>query len=196
MLVREYIKGEKVIYFYACGLKPYNKLSNFAFIKDYILFEGLLYCSTEHAFQSQKYIKEQRHRFSIHGDLGNIEGFQLVFGDNWEKKKAYWMKKENIGIIAKMATNIKIGKKLGLIRDETFISTDKLWIDILSLKYNITEFNIILQNTQTNFLLEFDRGAKNYIKYDKTALWGGIIQDDKLYGNNLMGMYLMFIRNN
>ena len=84
----------KVIPFYACGKEPYNKLSNFAFIEEGIVYDGLTYCSTEHAFQAQKYVEEQRIRFSIHGDLGNKNDidkmFQLVFSDNWEKKKKYW----------------------------------------------------------------------------------------------------------
>lgn len=196
MLFREYQSEEKVVNFYACGLKPYNKLSNFAFIKEGILFEGIRYYSTEHAFQAQKYIEEQRHRFSIDGDLGNVEsGFKLIFGDNWQKKRDYWMKKNNIGIIAKMSTNVKLGKKLGLIRCDNFVSTDHMWLNILALKYNIEEFKIILQNTENKYLLEFDRGAKNlYEKYGKSSFWGGIIQNDTLYGHNMMGKYLMNIR--
>ena len=118
--------NEIIVSFYACGKSPINNLSNFSFIKQGIIYDGITYYSTEHAFQAQKYIKEQRHRFSIDGDLGNIEtGFLLVFGnDKCEKKKQFWMKKDNIGIIAKMATNPKIGKKLGLIRDNNFISSD------------------------------------------------------------------------
>jgi hypothetical protein len=194
MMRREYVEGEEVVNFYACGSKPYNKLSNFAFIAEGIVYDGLRYCSTEHAFQSQKYIKEQRYRFSIDGDLGNVDGFQLVFGDDWEKKRTYWMKKENIGIIAKMATNIKIGKKLGLIRDEDFVSTDHLWFELLTLKFAIREFNVILKGTLDKYLLEFDRGAKRCEQYGKQSLWAGIIEENKLYGNNLMGNYIMWVR--
>ena len=181
------------ISFYACGKEPYNKLSNFALIEDSIEYNGLRFCSTEHAFQAQKYIEEQRVRFSVNGDLGNIGNmdimFQLVFGDKWENKKKYWMKKHNIGIVAKMATNIKIGKKLGLIRDTTFISTDALWITILSSKFNMPTFKNILLSTNNAYLLEFDRGAKKTL-----PKWSGIIQDGILYGENLMGKYIMKIR--
>lgn len=197
MLFREYIKEEKVVNFYSCGTKPYHKLSNFALIKDGIEFNGLIFYSTEHVFQAQKYIKEQRIRFSVEGDLGNIDsGFKLVFGDKWEKKKKFWMKKENIGIIAKMATNIKIGKKIGLIRDTNFKSTNELWIKILTLKFNISEFKNILKNTENKYLLEFDRGAKKMYLNNNVPKWSGLIDGGILYGNNLMGKYLMIIRSN
>ena len=102
--------------FFSNGLKPYHKLSNFVYIEQGITYKGLRYCSVEHAFQAQKYITKQRIQFSVDGDLGNSDtGFKLVFGDDYVKKRNYWMKKDNIGIIAKMATNIKVGKKLGLI---------------------------------------------------------------------------------
>jgi len=197
MIFREYIPDEEVIKFYSYGIKPFHKLSNFALIKDGIEFNGLIFYSTEHAFQAQKYIKEQRIRFSIEGDLGNIDsGFKLVFGDEWEKKKNFWMKKNNIGIIAKMATNIKIGKKLGLIRDINFLSTNELWIELLNLKFNIIEFKNILKNTKNKYLLEFDRGAKRMCLKNNIPIWSGLIENDILYGNNLMGKYLMIIRLN
>ena len=188
---------KEVINFYSCGIKPFHKLSNFALIKDGIEFDGLIFYSVEHAFQAQKYIKEQRIRFSIEGDLGNIDsGFKLVFGDEWEKKKNFWMKKDNIGIIAKMSTNIKIGKKLGLIRDINFSSTNELWIELLTLKFNIIEFKNILKNTTNKYLLEFDRGAKRMYLKNNIPIWSGLIENDILYGNNLMGKYLMIIRLN
>ena len=191
MLLREYQNNEIIVSFYACGKSPINNLSNFSFIKQGIIYDGITYYSTEHAFQAQKYIKEQRHRFSIDGDLGNIEtGFLLVFGnDKCEKKKQFWMKKDNIGIIAKMATNPKIGKKLGLIRDNNFVSSDEFWINILTSKFNIPTFKNILLQTENNYLLEFDRNAER-----TNPLWSGIIKNNKLYGNNLMGQYLMFVR--
>lgn len=190
MKLREYIENEEVINFYACGKRPYNNFSNFSLIEEGIMYDDLLYYSTEHAFQSQKYIKEQRYRFSVNGDLGNVEsGFKLVFGDDYKKKKEYWMKKNNIGIIAKMATKENIGEKLGLIRVDDFVSNHKLWLNILSSKFNITEYKNLLLSTNDTYLLEFDRGAqKNLPK------WSGIIKNNKLYGENLMGNYLMIIR--
>jgi predicted NAD-dependent protein-ADP-ribosyltransferase YbiA (DUF1768 family) len=197
MMFREYIIDEEVIKFYSCGTSPFHKLSNFALIKDGVEFDGLIFYSTEHAFQAQKYTKEQRIRFSIEGDLGNADsGFKLVFGDEWEKKKKFWMKKDNIGIIAKMSTNIKIGTKLGLIRDVNFLSTNELWIELLTTKFNIIEFKNILKNTKNKYLLEFDRGAKRMYVKNNIPIWSGLIEDGILYGNNLMGKYLMIVRLN
>jgi predicted NAD-dependent protein-ADP-ribosyltransferase YbiA (DUF1768 family) len=197
MMFREYILDEEVIKFYSCGIKPFHKLSNFALIKDGIEFDGLIFYSTEHAFQAQKYVKEQRIRFSVEGDLGNTDsGFKLVFGDEWEKKKKFWMKKDNIGIIAKMATNLKIGTNLGLIRNVNFSSTNELWIELLTIKFNIIEFKNILKNTKNKYLLEFDRGAKRMYLKNTIPIWSGLIDEGILYGNNLMGKYLMIIRLN
>ena len=196
-MFREYILDEEVIKFYSCGIKPFHKLSNFALIKDGIEFDGLIFYSTEHAFQAQKYVKEQRIRFSVEGDLGNTDsGFKLVFGDEWEKKKKFWMKKDNIGIIAKMATNLKIGTNLGLIRNVNFSSTNELWIELLTIKFNIIEFKNILKNTKNKYLLEFDRGAKRMYLKNTIPIWSGLIDEGILYGNNLMGKYLMIIRLN
>jgi hypothetical protein len=64
-----------------------------------------------------------------------------------------------------MATNIKIGKKLGLIRDDDFVSTDHLWFELLTLKFAIREFNVILKGKLDKYLLEFDRGAKRCEQY-------------------------------
>lgn len=190
MKLRIYEENEEIICFYSNGIKPYYKLSNFAHIKQGITYKGLKYCSVEHAFQAQKYISEQRIRFSIEGDLGNSDtGFELVFEDNFEKKRDYWMKKNNIGIIAKMATNIKVGKKLGLIRNKNFVSTDDIWIKLLTKKYKISEFKNILLSTENKYLLEFDRSAKR-----NNPIWSGIIENGVLYGNNLMGKYLMYLR--
>tara|TARA_B100001093_G_C26649294_1_gene936756 strand:+ start:143 stop:748 length:606 start_codon:yes stop_codon:yes gene_type:complete len=190
--MRDYREGEMVINFYSCGKAPFHNLSNFAYIHGGIKYNGLVYISSEHAFQAQKYIQEQRYRFSIDGDLGNWDGLKLIYKESeYDKKYKYWSKKNNIGIIAKMVTNEKICKKLGLIRDEKFSSTDELWIKILEKKYAIKYFKYLLKSTCDIYLLEFDRGAKR-----SNSFWGGLIYNNILYGNNQMGKYLMEIRKN
>ena len=190
-----YIPNELVINFWANGKAPFHNLSNFALILDGIEYDGIIYPSSEHMFQAQKYILDQRIRFSITGDLGVWDGLKLVYkSEEYEKKYKYWVKKNNIGIIAKMATNEKIGKKLGLIRDENFCSTPELWMKILEKKYAIKYFGDILKSTDDIYLLEFDRGANN--KNRKESFWGGLINNNTLYGNNEMGKYLMEIRKN
>lgn len=172
--------------FFSNAKEPYYKMSNFNHIKDGIYFRGLKYNSTEHAFQAQKYILSDRKRFSSDGDLGNWDGFKLVS----DKDVNYWKKKDNIGIIAKMATDKKRGLKLGLTRNEEFESNDELWIELLLLKYNICEYKQILLSTKDSYLLEFDRGAKK-----RNSTWGGIIENGVLYGDNLMGKYHITVRN-
>jgi predicted NAD-dependent protein-ADP-ribosyltransferase YbiA (DUF1768 family) len=136
MITRQYSSDEPTINFWANSKAPFHYLSNFALIPGGINYEGHLYPSSEHAFQSQKYIDTQRHRFSINGDLSTWDGLQLVYKlEEYDKKYKYWSKKNNIGIVAKMATNKKIGQKLELIRNENFESTDELWLDILKKKY-------------------------------------------------------------
>ena len=106
------------------------------------------------------------------------------------KMLIFGKKKDNIGIVAKMATDKKRGIKLGLRRNKDFESTMDLWIEILLLKYKKTEYKKILLSTNNLYLLEFDRGAKN-----KSSKWAGIIQNGVLYGDNLMGIYHMIVRN-
>ena len=165
--------------------EPFNKLSNFANIVHGIELDGLIYSSVEHMFQSQKFIIEDRMRFSIEGDLGNWLGFSLVSKKNVD----YWKKKDNIGIIAKMATSKKMIQILGLRKLENFQSNDELWITILMKKYNINEFKEILKNTGDLYLLEFDRNAIRRPSY-----WGGNFLDNVLYGENKMGNYIMEVR--
>ena len=183
----------KFIYFGSSTIKPWHHLSNLAEIKDSIEYNGLIYNSVEHAFQSQLFIESDRIRFSIDGDLGSWHGLKYFFKpEELDKKFKYWNKKYNIGIVAKMASNKKYHKKLKL----TSIKTDKqttfnLWFGILIKKYTIQFYRDILLDTNNHYLCEFDRlGAT----YPDRIFWGGMIVENKLYGNNQMGKYLMTIR--
>jgi predicted NAD-dependent protein-ADP-ribosyltransferase YbiA (DUF1768 family) len=176
---REYIAGEDHILFHSNAVAPYHLLSNFSMCE--ITYDGITYPSVEHAFQSQLFIREQRHIFSIHSDVLGFEKLGI--------SESYWMKKEKIGILAKSATSTKNRKKLGLVESKEKIDFDKLWIDLLTLKFQNDKYNNVLMNTQDKYLLEFDRRAKVRKTY-----WGGIIDDNILYGENKMGKYLMCVR--
>ena len=85
---RNYNRSELVINFWSNGKSPFHNLSNFASIPDGIDYDGIIYSSTEHAFQAQKYILSHRHRFSITGDLGGWNGLRLVYKpEEYEKLK-------------------------------------------------------------------------------------------------------------
>ena len=189
---RNYIASEPVINIWSNAKQPFCALSNFAFLEDGIEYENIIYPSTEHAFQAQKYIPKDRVRFSINGDLGNWDGLALLVKANEvEKKKNYWQKKNNIGIIAKMATNMNTGIKLGLRIIDDFQSRDELWINILTKKFSIPYFKDLLKKTENIYILEYDRGAN---MRQICTFWGGIIVNNNLHGYNLMGKYLMRVR--
>jgi len=187
------IDAENVISFSSNAKDGWNALSNFAWVQEGFVFEGLKYPSSEHAFQARRFIESDRARFSSGGDLGNLSGFQLVYGDEWESKQAFWMKKGNIGILAKMASNPAVSKKIGLTPiTGSFNSTDELWIGILSQKFSVPKFREVLKKTDQKYLLEFDRSAAK--NKDSPPYWGGAIIDGKLVGHNKMGNYLMKVR--
>ena len=61
---------EKYIKFYSNAKEPYNKLSNFHYIKEGIKYNGLIYPSVEHAYQSTKFNNEKdKIDFSINGNM-------------------------------------------------------------------------------------------------------------------------------
>lgn len=82
------------IKFFSNAIKPYNKLSNFHYIKEGINYNGLIYPSIEHAFQASLLNNEKdKLDFTINGKYGKISGFSLLFKPNeYENKKSYWMK--------------------------------------------------------------------------------------------------------
>ena len=191
---KDYIK------FYSNASKSYYKLSNFAHVKEGITVDGITYPSSEHAFQAQKFIEKDKQRFSVTGDLGKIDtGFRLVYpketSQEVESKKDYWMKKDNIGIIAKMATSESLIKNLKLTLISNFKSSDELWMKILTEKYKVKEFKDLLLSTGNHYLLEFDKGAERKTKDGSPPYYNGMIDSNlKLYGTNKMGIYLMNVR--
>ena len=197
---RQYVPGEVVINFWSNGKPDFYKLSNFQYIEGGIqpFDDQLVFASTEHAFQSRRYLLKCRGRFSVKGDLGGIDGFKLVFREKeYEKKQKYWMKKNNIGIVPKMATIKTVGKRLGLEIDPDFKSTDELWMQILQCKYEKEPFKQLLKSSLDTYLLHYDRGAYHRFCPGPTSspsYWGGLIIQNVLWGGNMMGKYLMQVR--
>ena len=79
--------------------------------------------------------------------------------------------------------------QLNLTEDPNFERSDDLWLDLLKLKFEIKKYKKLLKSTGNKYLLEFDRGAEK-----KSSFWGGLIKNEVLYGENMMGKYLMKIR--
>ena len=173
-----------MIQFHANAKEPYCKFSNFMHVNEGIRFNGVIYPSTEHAYQAQKYKVQDRFRFSIDGDLGVWNGFALISS----KSPVRWKRKNMIGIIAKMATNKKRENQLKLTRID-FQTSPILWTKILSQKFQISTYKQLLLQTKSSYLLEFDRFAAKH-----GSFWGGLLKNDTIYGQNNMGKLLMYIR--
>lgn len=169
---RKYISGEEVIYFWSNAKEPYNKFSNFHQVDNYI-FEGIQYPSVEHAYVAQFY--NDKLQFSINGKYKDFANVSV--------SENYWMKKNNIGIVAKMANKQLRGKQL-----KPPISY-KRWIELQLEKYNKEPFKSLLLSTENIYLCEY--GRKNKIKPEH---WTGLIFDNKLYGENFGGKVLMEVR--
>lgn len=167
-----------------------------------ILYKGNVYCSVENVYQSLKFIESDRHRFMKDGDLGGyyslIKYGDIFFGkkgdiDLFNKKRNYWEKKKCIGIIGKMCSNTKYSKKLGLTFD-TFFEREKIFKEILIIKFENDKFKNILKNNKEKMLVEFSRSCKRNFEKGIIEKWCGLIDNGILYGENLMGKILMEIR--
>lgn len=177
-------KQKQYIKFYSDAKKPYNKLSNFHYIKEGILYNGLKYPSVEHAYQASKFNNEKdKLDFTMDGKYGNVDGFNLLYNkDEVENKKIYWMRKGNIGILAKMAWQ-KYPKDHYTYKE----LDDNEWLKILREKYKIKKYKDLLLSTNDAIIYEFKRG--------KDKKYSAHINDKgELEGSNKLGEWLMQIR--
>jgi hypothetical protein len=85
-----------------------------------IKYDGSVYRSVEHVYQSLKFIESDRKRFEKGGDLSDYECLRVyksIFYKNdvdIDKKISYWESKKCVGIVAKMCSSKKNVLKLGL----------------------------------------------------------------------------------
>jgi hypothetical protein len=108
-----------------------------------------------------------------------------------------WSKYNLIGIMAKLASNADYAKALGLVNKMDFqrefldpADEEAIWLCLLRLKYaNNPGMRQKLLDTGARTLVEFDKGAAR-----RGAHWGGLIKNGILYGDNVMGKYLMHVR--
>ena len=154
-----------------------------------IEYNGYKYISSEHLYQSLQF--NEFERFTINGDLSGYDCL-VKYKDVFYSKKSvieskvnYWKVRKCIGIVAKMCSNKKYMKKLGLTYTNKYIKDD-IFEEILRLKFNQKYFKTILLNTGDKTLVEFSR-------FD--LKWGGKVIDNKIVGENLMGNMIEKIRN-
>jgi len=162
-------------------------------------YDGLMYPSTEHAYQALKFPKEERIRFAIGGDLASFSGMSFFYKKEADviKKSKHWSKKNMIGIVAKLAQNN--WKKAGLSQIGSV--PQAIFYPLLIDKFNRNEaLKSKLIGTGSRYLVEFcisgerrerqGKGRERWCAYAKD-LKNGTYQ---LFGENRMGMALMTTR--
>ena len=186
------------IYFHSNAKPPFNKLSNFHDLTPYfIVINSKSFNTTEAAFQSFHKIHPSHHiHFQVGGKFASWNGMNTFFQLNDATKKiTYWSYKNNLGIVAKLASNPKYRSKTHL----HFInSNDKYhnifqgyindWAILLLHKFNLPKFKFLLLQTENCLLVEYDRIG------NPQSFWGGKIINNTLIGQNAMGQMLMFTR--
>tara|TARA_B100000214_G_scaffold375599_1_gene363165 strand:- start:5737 stop:6342 length:606 start_codon:yes stop_codon:yes gene_type:complete len=181
---------ENVVSFNSSAKYPYYKFSNFYETK--IVYKGMTYPSSEHAFQSQLVDDDLKKHFTIDGTIGSLtkEAFEFVGvkSDKSHQKVDYWKKKRMIGILAKQA--VKMFKKKNISAEEC----KNIFIDILVEKYKCSDLNQLLLGTESKYLLEFDKSASRLKSKGKKCRWGGMIIDEKIVGSNQQGILHMHVR--
>ena len=128
------------------------------------------------------------------------EIFNVFFPGQGQQKYNYWSKKNNNGIIPKLASNPKYGRALGIHTTMDYtrerLNEDLLrsvWTFLLRKKYlsNPTHLSTLV-DTGDKKLIEFERGSTK----EKPAFWGGCVNSDGvLYGRNFMGEMMQQVRN-
>jgi predicted NAD-dependent protein-ADP-ribosyltransferase YbiA (DUF1768 family) len=193
--------GKNVVRFWSKAKGDISCLSNFYSAE--IEFGKYTFPSSEHIWQSQKALKKRtRKRFVCGGDLSVLseETLQKFYPRTAKEKIVnklkYWTK-DNVGIIAKLASNKNHAKKISIehFKYEIEIMSEKelldIWIPILKAKYTQNEHcKQVLLSTGDSYLLEFDRGAVR-----NNSFWGALNDENgNICGRNFMGECLMYIR--
>ena len=166
----------------------------------------VIYPTSEHFWQSLKAQSLKAFSaFVMDGD-GLLARWDLAtfmrFYPNQEKaasKLAYWSKKHNRGILAKLAAKPKRAKLLGWKQGEDMdyerehLDADlerQVWLDILKMKYQQNEGprKVLLEDTAGKRLVEMARKPTDH--------WGGMVNHEtgEIRGFNAMGQYNEAVR--
>ena len=189
-----------------------RRLSNFWRLDQPLELWGLRWRTSEHAYQA--YAKVDRAdwpRLAVGGDLDDLDKLAAFYPDPaaaW-KKISHWNGSGDYpmaGIVAKMAVNPAHNRKLAAAaaaaertpRGTRFllVSQKALWEQILAAKAAASaEYAETLKATGTEYLVEFDRGAKRRSLAGEPPFWTGLVDDDgTLHGENFMGRCQMRLR--
>ena len=178
---------------------PFNIISNFHGCV--ITLNGVIYPSAEHAFQAQLVTPEFRHFFSTTGPLASLRsGFKTLMPkatDQFIEKKALYLgEKNNVGIVAKMASKRDFLKRHGARKmDVGFDECCIIFKSVLMAKLEAFQaFREVLHGTGSKYLFEFSRDAERRSLKGTPIRWGAMIVDNKVIGHNQMGALMMSLR--
>jgi hypothetical protein len=211
--------------FWSGAKNPLNVLSNFYEPKTHTLdilwpnkeyiplhLRGVRaeYLTAEHAYVAiNTHDLESAEMFCKGGKFSSFEIFKTwpiskkKIIDIYEKKKKYWGAKRNLGIVAKMVSNIAmnsrfayqyLGVYMSKLREDIYNDHKvhyKIWKIIFEAKYVEGSFEEeILKSTLGERLYEFDRVAQH------NTLWACRFEEStgKCIGKNLMGRFLTYYR--
>src|SRR3990172_429994 len=178
------------VYFGSNAQQPYHLLSNLnaapiEFTRDDIIdamrivnpeidkFVGdATLCATtiEHLWHALKATDKETFLRFIEGDFASLTEAAMVpfFGVEKAKKKfEYWQKKNNSGIVAKLASNRRYGPRLGIAKSMAYEREHlsptverAVWRRLHRLKFAQNAIHAAaLQSTKPKTLVEFARGA-------------------------------------
>lgn len=203
------------IKFYAHAMSPYNLLDNFS--KAHIMLDaqtltsihdvipgflgkiGDTFESSEHLWRATQAVDEQSYqRLTSLGTLGTLstQAMKLFYGDDKAASKYdHWIKKNNVGIVAKLAAEFP--KRVGMNMNSKLeklppLSERALWMAILRAKFTQNEeHKQALLGTGDAILYMFDFGAASA---QRRAHWGAVEENGILTGDNAMGKYVQAVR--
>ena len=110
----------------------------------------------------------------------------------------HWQRRNLLGVVAKLAANIRHGPALDLGPTRFDYAAERLppdqerdlWLALEKLKYGQhADLRQLLVSTGPKRLIEFDHHAKA-----GSTHWGGLMRHGQLIGDNAMGDYLMATR--
>jgi hypothetical protein len=199
-------RGLYVLSFGSSAVKPFNVLSNFGACE--LSIGGKRFPSVEHWYQSQK-AKANSEAFQVGGAFASWDCMKRFWPSSMvEKKISFWKKKNNIGILAKMAVSralngtriqkASVGIELNAVplTFDSFEAAAAMWCPVLKAKVEQNpQVSLVVTEHRHKYFLEFSRGAERESRKGNPPVWAGLIKDGELFGQNWMGRCWMEVAN-